>query len=107
MANPELPVGIYSLNLGILVCQCNYISSTIDELRFIQGFEPEDAEAFRLQFYAALKRLPVAWLFSSEPTPPYAALADALEAMVLGLGARATIVQISPRRDARACTHRR
>lgn len=105
LTNPQLPIAIFELGFGVLVCTCNYISSTIKRLQFVQGFEPDDDEAFRLRFYAALRRLPVVWLYGSEPRPPYAALTDALEAMLVELGARATIIEIMPQRDSRPCTH--
>lgn len=105
LTNPQLPIGIYELRFGVLICKCNYISSTVDGVRFIQGFEPDDTEAFQLRFYAALRRQPIAWLFGSEPTPPYAALSGALEVVLAELGARSTILGVAPRRDPRPCKH--
>lgn len=107
LARPALPIAIRTLGFGLLICRCGYLSSKIDNLAFYRGLGPDDDEAFRLRFYAAIKDVPVAKLVSADPRPPYGQLADGIEAVLAGLGARATEVLIVPRRDTRPCTHSR
>lgn len=107
LARPELPVAIDLIRVGLLICRCRYISSRLDRLEFYSGLGPPDLEAFGLRYYAAIQELPVARLFSDEPQPPYKLLTDGIEAVLAGLGARATQVHIAPRRDTRPCTHPR
>ncbi len=105
LADPELPIAIGLLRMKLLICDCHYISSVLDELRFYTGLEPADSEAFTLRYYARLKVLPVAKLYSSQPHPPYNRLMEGIEAVLTGLGARATVLEVQPQRDLRPCTH--
>ncbi len=107
LARPELPLSIGLIRVGLLICRCHYVSSRLDKLEFYAGLGPSDVEAFKLRYYAAMQKVPVARLLSTEPQPPYKALTDGIEAVLAGLGARATQVHIAPRRDTRPCTHPR
>lgn len=105
LANPELPVAIRLLRMELLICRCDYLSSRLAALQFYPGLGPDDVEAFRLRYFAALQQVPVAQLFSAEPQPPYRLLTDGIETVLAGLGARATEVVVAPGRDLRPCTH--
>jgi hypothetical protein len=105
LANPELPVAIRLIQVVLLMCRCNYISSGLGELRFYPGLGPDDVEAFKLRYYAGMRELPVARLFSAEPQPPYGLLTDGIETVLDRIGARATMLEILQRPDRRPCTH--
>ncbi len=105
LTNPELPVAISLIRVILLMCHCNYISSGLGELRFYPGLGPDDLEAFKARYYAGMRELPVARLFSDEPRPPYSLLTDGIEAVLDRIGARATMLEIQPRPDRRPCTH--
>ena len=105
LANPELPIAIRHIRVVLLICRCNYISSALDTLEFYRGLGPDDLEAFRAGYIAGMRAMPVAQLFSEQPQPPYGPLMGSIETMLAGLGARATMVEIAPRRDPAPCTH--
>jgi len=107
LARPELPIAIGMFRFGLLICPCGYFSSRLDRLVFYRGLGPDDEEAFRLRYYAAISQLPVADLMNADPEPPYGRLVDGIETVLAGLGARATQVYIAPRPDTRPCTHPR
>jgi hypothetical protein len=105
VANPELPIAIRHIKVVLLICRCNYVSSVLDTLEFYRGLGPQDVQAFRAGYIAGMRTMPVARLFSEESQPPYKPLTDGIETMLAELGARATVVEIAPRRDPRPCTH--
>lgn len=105
LTRPRLPVAIKLIKVGVLICRCNYLSTTLGALEFYVGLGPDDMDAFRRGYVASMMQLPVARLFSGEPQPPYKLLTDGIEAVLAGLGARATMVKVLPRRDTRPCTH--
>lgn len=105
LANPELSVAISELRIELLICRCSYLSTRLANILFATGFGPEDDEAFMLRYWAAIKQLPVAQLFSDEPQPPYKRLMDGLEHLLAGLGAYVTHLIIQPRPDPGPCSH--
>lgn len=107
LARPEFPLSIGLIRVGVLICPCRYVSSRLDRLVFYAGLGPSDVEGFKLRYYAAMQKVPVAELLSAMPQPPYRPLTDGIEAVLAGLGARATQVHIAPRRDSRRCAHPR
>lgn len=105
LTNPRLPVAIAVLQVQLLFCSCNYLSSRLGDIQFVTGFGPDDDEAFMLRYYAAIKRLKLAELFSRQPHPPYSPVTSALKSMLASLGAFATQIYVQPLPDPNPCTH--
>lgn len=105
LTRPRLPVAIRLIQVGLLICHCKCLSPTLGALEFYVGLGPDDMDAFRRGYVVGMTQLPVARLFSEEPQPPYRLLTEGIEAVLAGIGARATMIEVLPRRDTRPCTH--
>ncbi len=105
MTNPELPLAIGVLEIELLICSCRYASSRLKRMVFVMGFGPDDEQAFRLRYLAAIKRLPVAALLSVGPHPPFRQLMDGLQDMLASLGAYPTELRLKPKPNPRQCKH--
>ncbi len=105
LANPEMPIAIRLIQVVVLICRCNYLSTGLGALEFYPGLGPDRMDEFRRNYATCMAALPAAALFSIEPQPPYKQLTDGIEGVLAGIGARATMVEVLPRRDPRRCTH--
>lgn len=103
--DPVLPIAIESLVIDVLFCQCGFVSSQLAEMRFVLGFGPDDHKAFMRRYREAIAQIPVAQILSRDPQPPYRQLKGAIEAVLVGVGAFATALQIVPRPGLQGCIH--
>jgi hypothetical protein len=102
---PELSVAVAILEVELLVCVCQYVSTRIPVPFFVEGFLPEDTESFMLNYYAAIQRLPVVDLLRQTPQPPYAKLRAGIVNMMSELGVSVSALELWASPDTRPCTH--
>lgn len=105
IVKPKLPVAIGKLEIELLLCTCQYISTRQPVPLFVEGFLPEDAESFMLNYYAAMQQLPVVDLLRQAPQPPYGKLRAGIVSMMSGLGASVSALELWTSPDTRPCTH--
>lgn len=106
LTDPTAPITLTEFRLSLLLCDCGYVSSRIDALQFVNGFDPTDDEAFMLRVFAGLKEIPMATLLAeSVDDPDYTPIMNALELMLGTLGAHASAIHLTPQPDPRPCTH--
>jgi hypothetical protein len=104
LTDPEQPIAIARINLYFRWCSCGHLSHSGD-MSFIPSFEPEDEEAFKLRFFAAIQRLDIDTLWKAEPRAPYTPLMDAVAEALAELGAHATDFYFKPESKPQPCTH--
>lgn len=107
LAEPELPIALGHITVDLMFCTCHYFSTKFNG-EFLEGFEPEDKEAFWLRFYAEVAKFH-ADQFIDDPeqgfVEPYDAAAELVTTALAHVGAFASSMLIQPGPDPRPCTH--
>jgi len=105
LIKPRLPVAIAMLEVELLICSCQYVSSRLSMPFFVEGFLPEDTESFMLHCFAAMQRLPVVDLLQRAPIQPYPKLRAGIVDMMSKLGASVSALELKVGPDTQPCTH--